>query len=166
MPSFAEIFAQKMRELDAAHKAAKDASGAQIPKELQEDYAALKTMAQSKALPKSMQEAAGALASAAQIARAQGVKASAIPGTDLQWPPSEAFNGPMGYAPYLPKFQQVLAMTFPAPKADKPRATKAVTETPKVAGDPLAEMKSMVKEAGPLVASAEELPSVENLNGN
>ena len=100
---------------------------------------------------------------ASALARLQGIKPAVLPGSkDLQWPPTASMQDPMGMAPYLPRFREVLAMTFPAGET-KPKVKEVVAVQPQ--GDPLAAMKQMVADARPALAAPVQPLNVEVPNG-
>lgn len=144
MPSFKEIFAAKLAALEQSKQEHTAAAAAGVTPEQYADYQVLKEMAKTGRFPESVAEAAAALASAAGIARSRKLKPIILGGSkDLQWPPGEAFKTPLGYAPYLPRFKEVLAATFP-PQAN---AAPVVRPDNKPAVDPMAAMRAMAKSA-------------------
>jgi len=154
--TFKEVWAQKLRELDAHGKAPK------VPKELEEDFHRLRNEYMAGKLPKSMPEAEQNLLKAAAIAQALGMKPSSVGGKDLVWPPSEGFEAPGGRIPYLSNYRAVMAAMFPPEPKAAPAPVKTAPAGP-VGGDPLAGMKQMVDEAGIQVRSSKppELAEVE-----
>jgi len=151
MPSIRELLAAKVKQMEAHIAADKAAKQAGVPADMLEDYLALQDMARSGAVPKDIPQAAAALAAAAKIARHRGVKPGVVPGTtDLQWPPTQSFEGPIGYAPYLTRFKQVLGMTFPQAPAAAPAqapAAQAARQQPANPSDPLAALREMAANA-------------------
>lgn len=149
MPGFKEIFAAKIKALMEKKSSQQAAAALGIPEERYADYQALKTMADSGEFPKSVQDAASAIAAAAEIARAQKLPQSVLGGSkDLPWPPGEAFKTPLGYAPYLPRFKEVLASIFPPhPAAAKPPRAAPQVAANKPPVDPMAAMRAMAQTA-------------------
>jgi hypothetical protein len=125
-------------------------------------------MAQSGALPRTMPEALSAITAAARIAQAQGIKPTTIPGTDLSWPPAQAFDNPMGYAPYLTKFKEILALsTAPKPQptpAKKEKEAPAAPVPESAPQDPLAGIRKMLAQANPVAPPANAAVTPEMAN--
>lgn len=146
MPGFKEIFAAKLKQMAANRAAAAEAAQAGVPQEHLESYKSLKQMAATGRFPGDVQEAASLLAAAAEISRAQGHKPVTLGGTkDLPWPPGEAFKTPLGYAPYLPRWKEVLTQLFP--QRATAAAPKPAPVQPPDAQDPMAAMRAMAKSA-------------------
>lgn len=149
---FKAIFAAKMAALEQSKQEHAEARAAGVTPEQYADYQALKEMAKTGRYPESVAEAASALASAAGIARSRKLKPFILGGSkDLQWPPGEAFKTPLGYAPYLPRFKEVLAATFPQQQAAVPAAVAAAkpvnAPANKPPADPLAALRAMAQGA-------------------
>lgn len=147
-----DVLAAKVAEMRAHAEQERAAKTAGVPAELYQAYQDLQHMYQSGDTPKSMPEAADILKKAAAIARHRGQKPVAIPGsTDLQWPPGGDFGTTLGYAPYMSRWKQILALTFP----QKPGGSQQPAAKPEPQGlnapasgrDPLAALREMAANA-------------------
>ena len=139
-------------------RAVQAARSAGLPADAAGDYELLSGYGGGN-VPKSVGEAAQALAAAQRLAQAQGLKPAALRGTDLQWPPAETFTAPLGYAPYVPRLREVLEVTMPKRRGSRGSGSGPVA-VPAEAVDPMAAMRAMTASAGNAVR-ADPGPSVD-----